>query len=118
MALVIGDLVVEASIDNIRSSLTLGIERGEPIPRLSLGLPIVEDPLPIRIERVIGRTERCLTSSVAVDQSHKPHAALRSPAIAESEPARYRHPIPGFLRGQFRTCGAGVELRVADGSSL
>ena len=64
-AFVIGDVVVEAAVDGVGSSFAFGIERGEPVSRVGLGLRVVEDALAIRIERVIGRAERRLTSSLA-----------------------------------------------------
>jgi hypothetical protein len=64
-AFVIGDVVVEAAFDGVGSSLAFGIKRSEPVPRLGLGLRVAESALAISIERVIGRAERRLTSSLA-----------------------------------------------------
>src|SRR6516162_5153192 len=56
-AFVIGDVVVEAAIDDIGSDLLCGIEGGEPSPRLGLGARVVENALAVGVEYVIGGTE-------------------------------------------------------------
>jgi hypothetical protein len=73
-AFIIGNVVVEAAVNGIRSNLALGVNRGEPLPRLGLGPRIVEDALAIRVERVICGAERRLTSALAVDQPCEPDA--------------------------------------------
>src|SRR4029077_9920716 len=94
-----------------------GVGGGEPVPRLGLGLGVVEDALTIRVEHVISGTESRLTSALSVEKPRKPHTALWSLAISQSESAGNRHPISGFLHRHLRTCGTCVELCVADDTS-
>jgi hypothetical protein len=81
---VIGDVVVEAAIDRVGAGLALGIERGEPVPRLRLG--VIEDALAICFQHVVSGTQRCLTPTFAVDQPCEPHAALWSFAYPSANP--------------------------------
>jgi len=65
-ARVVGDVVVQATIDGIGSGFRLGVERSEPLARLGLRLAVVEDAFAIGVERVIGGAEPTFTAVTGV----------------------------------------------------
>ena len=62
-------------------------EGSKPVPRLRLGLSVIEDTLAIGIKRIVGGAERRLPAMRAVDGLGKPHSALGTLAAADGEAA-------------------------------
>jgi hypothetical protein len=91
--LIVGDVIVKAAVDRVRAGRGRGVERGEPVPRLRLGLGVIEDALAVGIKRVVGRAERRLPAVRAVDGLGEPHPALGTLAVADGESAADRNPI-------------------------
>ncbi len=89
---------------------------GEPIARLGLCLSVADREKTVRLKRVIGGTERRLQAQPIAHDLREPHATLRAFAIAQCASRRERHPIGRATHGQPGAGGAGIKLRIADGT--